>query len=133
MIVKWKNRFGLNKLEIITEAINPQSVVYPDDCQGEERFFIGISINKETSTAIIYHDRPLTEEDVVHELLHVKYPEWSEEQVNAETKRLLDKQFIDELQYWLERKSHLTIPSTPQDYFRMETPNLHILSTAKES
>jgi hypothetical protein len=33
----------------------------------------------------------------------------------------------------LERKSHLTIPSTPQDYFRMEAPHLQILSTAKES
>ena len=133
MISKWKNRFELNNLEIKTEKIDPKSVVYPDDCQGEDRFFIGISFNKATSTAIIYHDRPLTEEDIVHELLHVKHPEWSEEQVNSETKRLLDKQFIDELQDWLERKSHLTIPSKPQDYFQMEAPHLQILSTAKES
>ena len=87
MISKWKNRFELNNLEIKTEKIDPKSVVYPDDCQGEDRFFIGISINKATSTAIIYHDRPLTEEDIVHELLHVKHPEWSEEQVNSETKQ----------------------------------------------
>jgi hypothetical protein len=35
------------------------------------------------------NDRPLTEEDIVHELLHVKYNNWSEDQVNKETEKLL--------------------------------------------
>jgi hypothetical protein len=42
-----------------------------------------------TKEAVIYHDRDLTEEDIVHELLHVKYPDWTEDQVNLETDKLL--------------------------------------------
>jgi len=30
----------------------------------------------------LYHDRDLTERDVIHELLHVRYPDWTEDQVN---------------------------------------------------
>ena len=40
---------------------------------------------------MIYHDRSLTDNYVVHELLHVKYPDWTENQVNTETERLLNK------------------------------------------
>ena len=89
MIKEWKDKLGLNKWVITTEEIDPKSVTYPDDCIGEERFFVGIVPNKETKKAVIYHDRPLTEEYVVHELLHVKNPDWSEEQVNIETEEQL--------------------------------------------
>lgn len=40
---------------------------------------------------VLVHTRRLTEEDIVHELLHVAHPEWSEAQVVAETARLLCK------------------------------------------
>ena len=46
--------------------------------------------------AMIYHDRSLTDEYVVHELLHVKYPKWSEDQVNIETEKLLNQNKEDE-------------------------------------
>lgn len=39
--------------------------------------------------ATIYHTRALTAEDVVHELLHVRHPDWSESRVVEETERLL--------------------------------------------
>jgi hypothetical protein len=39
--------------------------------------------------ACIYHTRALTLEDIVHELLHVAHPTWTEEAVVSETNRLL--------------------------------------------
>src|ERR1051326_3105827 len=39
--------------------------------------------------ACIYHTRALTLEDIVHELLHVAHPAWTEEAVIRETDRLL--------------------------------------------
>jgi hypothetical protein len=42
--------------------------------------------------ACLLHTRSLTEEDIVHELLHVANPAWSEEEVVKETKRLLQFQ-----------------------------------------
>jgi hypothetical protein len=41
--------------------------------------------------ACIYHTRSLTLEDIVHELLHVAHPEWSEAAVVAETDRRLGR------------------------------------------
>jgi len=81
----------LHEWNITTEAIDPEQVTYPDDCQGGERFFIGIEIHHTNYKAVIYHDRPLYEEAIVHELLHVKYPDWSEDQVNKETERLINQ------------------------------------------
>ena len=37
----------------------------------------------------IYHTRALMAEDLVHELLHIRRPDWSEQQVVDETDRLL--------------------------------------------
>ena len=81
----------MHKWDITTEVINSEQVTYPDDCQNKERFFIGIEIHHNKSKAVIYHDRPLYEEAIVHELLHVKYPDWSEDQVNIETEKLLNQ------------------------------------------
>jgi hypothetical protein len=48
---------------------------------------VGVSCDEQT--ACIYHTRTLTVEDIVHELLHVAHPGWSEAEVVAETARLL--------------------------------------------
>lgn len=48
---------------------------------------VGVVLDAEG--ACIYHTRRLTQEDVVHELLHVAHPAWTEAQVIAETTRLL--------------------------------------------
>lgn len=89
MIDKWLKKLGLEKWTIKTVEINPESVTYPKDISKEDKFFIGIIGKQEELNGTIYHDRPLTEEDVVHELLHIKYPDWSEDQVNIETEKLL--------------------------------------------
>ena len=89
MIQKWKTKLELDDWSITTEAIDHEQVVC--DCPPEDCYFIGIHYNDVSKKAIIFHDRDLTEEDVVHELLHVKYPDWSEDQVNKETERLLNQ------------------------------------------
>jgi hypothetical protein len=48
-----------------------------------------VGIYWDEDEACLLHTRSLTEEDIVHELLHVAHPCWSEEEVVEETKRLL--------------------------------------------
>ena len=91
MIDKWTKQLGLTQWSINTKKIDPESVTYPDDLPAKDKFFVGIMSQEEALCATIFHDRDLTEEDVVHELLHVKYSDWSEDQVNKETERLLNQ------------------------------------------
>ena len=72
MINKWKKILSLNDWEFITESIDPSAVTYDDDCPIEDRYYVGVEPNHDTKTATIYHDRELTERDIIHELLHVR-------------------------------------------------------------
>ena len=89
---KWKAVLGLKGWTITTEAIDKKSVVYDPEIPEEDRYYVGVHVDRDTCIATIYHDRPLLEEDIVHELLHVKNPNWSEDQVNAETEKLLKEE-----------------------------------------
>ena len=89
MINKWKIILGLEEWNITTEAIEKKAVVYEGGVPIYDQYFIGITPDYNTKTAIIYHDRDLTEEDVIHELLHVAHPKWTEEQVNIVTDVLM--------------------------------------------
>jgi hypothetical protein len=51
-----------------------------------------VGVVHDAESACIYHTRALTPEDIVHELLHVANPAWTEAQVVAETDRLLSWQ-----------------------------------------
>ena len=90
MIEKWKTILALEEWTITTEAIEKKSVTYEGGVPAWERYFVGVEPNHNNKTAVIYHDRELTEEDVVHELLHIAHPKWSEWQVNTVTKLLLE-------------------------------------------
>lgn len=85
MIDKWKALLGLKGWTITTEAIDKKSVVYDPEIPEEGRYYVGVHVDRDTCIATIYHDRDLTEEDIIHELLHVKYPYWTEDQVNFQT------------------------------------------------
>ena len=85
MIDKWKAILGLKERTITTEAIDKKQVAYGPEIPEEDRYFIGVHVDQDTGIATIYHDRDLTEEDIIHELLHVKYPDWTEEEVNFQT------------------------------------------------
>ena len=89
MVKKWLKKLDLEEWSINTKAIDPESVVYDKDIPKDDRYFVGIMSQEEALCATIFHDRALSEEDIVHELLHVKYPDWSEDQVNKETEKLI--------------------------------------------
>jgi hypothetical protein len=88
MIEKWKLILSLTDWDITTQAIDPNAVTYDNDIPIEERFYIGVSPNHTSKTATIYHDRELTERDIIHELLHVRNPSWGEDRVNKVEKVL---------------------------------------------
>jgi len=82
LIEKWKSKLFLKDWEIITVGISESQVwdeKYDPNPIGHE--FVGIEYFKENKKATIYHTRQLKEEDILHELLHVRYPDWSEKQV----------------------------------------------------
>lgn len=86
MITKWKKRLGLDKWEITTKEILDAQVTYPDDLRGEDRSFVGVRVDP--PKAIIYHSRELRVDDIIHELLHIKHPDWSEDEVEKRTEEL---------------------------------------------
>ena len=70
IIEKWQHIFRLKDWKITTNKINPENIIY----NGED-YFIGIHRDFVRKFAIIYHDIDLAEESVVHELLHIVFPE----------------------------------------------------------
>jgi hypothetical protein len=90
MIDKWLKKLELTDWTVELEPLNNEQVLC--DCPAEDCYFIGIDRDFKNKSAVIFHDRDLTEEDIIHELLHIKYADWSEDQVNAETKTLLNEE-----------------------------------------
>jgi len=82
LIYKWQYNFQLTEWKFLTQEILPEQVVYNNDCPDKDKYFVGIEIDQQNKTGTIYHDRELTEADVIHELLHVKYPNKNEAWVN---------------------------------------------------
>ncbi len=80
----WQEIFDITDWDIRTKRILPEQIVY----NGED-YFIGISRDFDKKEAIINHDIDLTEESIVHELLHIVYPEKNEEWVNETTSQFI--------------------------------------------
>ena len=92
MIVdKWQNILNLKEWRFTVQEILPEQVVYDNDCPVKDRYFIGIEIDKGNKVGTIYHDRELTEADIIHELLHVKYPNKSEDWINKTENIILNR------------------------------------------
>ena len=89
---KWQSKLNLKEWRFTVQEIQPTQVVYDNDCPVKDRYFIGIEINQENKTGTIYHDRELTEADIIHELLHVKYPNKSEEWINKTENIILNNE-----------------------------------------
>jgi hypothetical protein len=90
-VQKWKKLLNLNEWDISLQRIDSKQVKYPNDCTGDEKYFIGIEKNHTLKKGTIYHDIDLYEEAIVHELLHVKHPTKSESWVNYKTNSLIKK------------------------------------------
>jgi hypothetical protein len=80
VIKYWQEIFDIKDWNISTKRILPEQIVY----NGED-YFIGISRDFDKKEAIINHDIDLTEESIVHELLHIVYPEKNEAWINETT------------------------------------------------
>jgi len=82
----WTKHFGIS-LTVRLERISIWHVTGENGRPGCS--LIGVFWNEQE--ACILHTRRLTEEDIVHELLHVAHPDWSEEAVVMETARQLSR------------------------------------------
>lgn len=95
-LARWQEKFHLTDYSIDTQRISLFQVSSIDDhcCESVGCSLVGIEIDRSEKQACIYHTRRLTEEDIVHELLHILNQEWTEEQVNAATALLLKKKVV---------------------------------------
>ena len=74
LIESWAIRLGVEDWDIRTERIDPNQVEY----SGED-YFVGVERDFDGRKAVIYHDIPLDEESIVHELLHIAFPQAEDE------------------------------------------------------
>jgi hypothetical protein len=79
----WREFLAISQL-VGTERISPFQVTDENGRCGCA--LIGVVFD--ACCATIYHTRPLTTEDIVHELVHVAHPLWTEAHVVLETERL---------------------------------------------
>ena len=89
LINKWQALLGISDWVILFEPISENQVVDESEGNTSGHEFVGIQINFKKQIGTIYHTRKLNEDDIVHELLHVAFPIWSEEKVNFWTDLLI--------------------------------------------
>lgn len=95
LLEKWQSLLHIHYWTILCEPIDEMQVM--DDLKGDMpgHEFVGIAIDFTNLSGIIYHTRPLQEDDIVHELLHVRFPDWSEQKVDYWTSLLINRPDID--------------------------------------
>ena len=71
-ISKWQQYFGIEEWDISTEEIDLNNVTIE---YNGETYFVGIRRDFDNKTATIYHDVALDEETIIHELLHIVFPQ----------------------------------------------------------
>lgn len=82
--VEWARVLGVGQ-EVRLERVHRAQVT--DQCGRRGCSLVGVTWDAEQ--ACVYHTRALMGEDLVHEMLHVAHPDWSESEVVRETERLV--------------------------------------------
>jgi hypothetical protein len=82
VVAAWREFLEISQI-VETERISPFQVTGENGRSGAA--LIGVCAHARQAT--IYHTRALTVEDIIHELLHVAHPTWSEAHVVYETGR----------------------------------------------
>jgi len=82
LINKWKKRLNIEDWEILTDDISNHPIEY-----NGESYFVGIYRDFDIKQAVIHHDVPLTEECIIHELLHIVFPEPQEDETYQDYER----------------------------------------------
>ncbi len=95
LLEKWQVLLDIHRWTITCEPIDEMQVM--DDLKGDKpgHEFVGIAIDFINRKGIIHHTRSLQEDDIIHELLHVRFPDWSEQKVNYWTGLLINRPDID--------------------------------------
>ena len=88
MIKEWQEKLQIPNWVITTEKIDPKQVIYEG-----EKYFIGISIDWDNFSGVIYHDIDLTEEAIIHELLHIRYATKDEDWINDTTQQYIHSKY----------------------------------------
>lgn len=88
VIKEWQDKLEISNWDIATEKIDPLQIMY-----GGEDYFVGIAIDWDNLSGVIYHDIDLTEDAVIHELLHVRYKDKDEDWINETTKQYLHSKY----------------------------------------
>jgi len=88
IIKEWQDKLQISHWDITTEKIDPKQVVYEG-----ETYFIGISIDWDNLSGVIYHDIDLYEEAIIHELLHIRYSTENEDWINETTKQYIHSKY----------------------------------------
>lgn len=89
LLKKWQVLLGITNWIILCESISENQVVDEQEGDTSGHEFVGIQIKFKKQIGIIYHTRKLNEDDIVHELIHVRFPMWSEQKVNFWTDLLI--------------------------------------------
>jgi hypothetical protein len=89
LINKWQDLLGISDWVILSEPISEDQVVDELEQNTHGHEFVCIHIDFANKIGTIYHTRKLKEDDIIHELLHVRFHSWSEEKVNFWTDLLL--------------------------------------------
>ncbi len=95
MIEQWKSLLEISDWTIECEPISEMQVVdaLKGNTPGHE--FVGIAIDFKRRKGTIFHTRLLLEDDIIHELLHVRFPKWSEEEVDFWTNLLMKRAGVE--------------------------------------
>ena len=84
---KWQEVLGISTWQIAVEKISPWQVT--NEGGHPNCSLVGIRVDDALARcATLIHTRKLNLDDIVHEFLHLTHPDWSHEQVEAETQRL---------------------------------------------
>lgn len=88
----WQSVLGLWAWKIRCTSISEMQVI--DDLYGDRpgHEFVGVVIDEQLKIANIYHTRHLMKDDIIHELLHVRFQCWTEEEVVVWTNKLYDSE-----------------------------------------
>jgi hypothetical protein len=83
----YRELIGIDSIWIINVShILKQQVYSEENCRCGNHM-VGMDIDWERNIATINHTKKLKEDDIIHELLHIKYPEVTEDYINREVEK----------------------------------------------
>ena len=82
LICKWQALLDISDWVILCEPIFEDQADDEMEQNTHGHEFEGVHIDFSNQIKTIYHTRELKEDDIVHELLHVRFQSWIEEKVN---------------------------------------------------